>query len=145
MKRNAVLAAMLLLTALAASACAPKAPGGQGSKGSNIGGSDTSMKDQGANAPEFLNDLGKTLQELKKEHPEGEFAMNLNGQPDSASACFGEPGAEYAYFFFGGQSGDFEKAMTEGRTGSNAPVLSPRLAYFSRQCRMICPSGTSLR
>ena len=114
MKRNAVLAAMLLLTALAVSACAPKAPGGQGSEGSNIGGSDTSMKDQGANAPEFLNDLGKTLQELKKEHPEGEFAVNLNGQPDSASACFGEPGAKYAYFFFGGQSGDFEKAMTEG-------------------------------
>ena len=114
MKRNAVLAAMLLLTALAVSACAPKAPGGQGSEGSNIGGSDTSMKDQGANAPEFLNDLGKTLPELKKEHPEGEFAVNLNGQPDSASACFGKPGAEYAYFFFGGQSGDFEKAMTEG-------------------------------
>ena len=69
MKRNAVLAAMLLLTALAASACAPKAPGGQGSKGSSIGGSDTSMKDQGANAPEFLNDLGKTLQEATLKRP----------------------------------------------------------------------------
>ena len=63
--------------------------------------------------PEFFNDIGKTLRELKNEYPEGEFIESLNGFPDSAAACFGEPGAKYFYFFFGGQSGDFEKAMNE--------------------------------
>lgn len=64
-------------------------------------------------APDFLNDIGKTLSELKNEHSEGEFLVSLDGFPDSAAACFGEPEAEYVYFFFGGQSGDFEKAMSE--------------------------------
>ena len=64
--------------------------------------------------PEFFNDIGKTLSQLKNEHPEGEFTVSLVGLPDSAAACFGEPGAEYAFYFFGGQSGDFEKAMNEG-------------------------------
>ncbi len=63
--------------------------------------------------PEFFNDIGKTLSELKNEYPEGEFIVSLDGFPDSAAACFGEPGAEYVYFFFGGQSGDFERAMNE--------------------------------
>lgn len=63
--------------------------------------------------PDFFNDIGKTLSELKNEHSEGEFIVSLDGFPDSAAACFGEPEAEYVYFFFGGQSGDFEKAMSE--------------------------------
>lgn len=63
--------------------------------------------------PEFFNDIGKTFSELRNDHPEGEFIVSLDGFPDSAAACFGEPGAEYVYFFFGGQSGDFEKAMSE--------------------------------
>ena len=58
-------------------------------------------------------DMEKTLSELKKEHPEGEFIVSLDGFPDFAAACFGEPGAEYIYYFFGGHSGDFEKAMNE--------------------------------
>lgn len=58
-------------------------------------------------------DIGKTLSELKKEHPEGELIVSLDGFPDFAAACFGEPGAEYVYYFFGGHSGDFEKAMNE--------------------------------
>lgn len=93
MKRNIVIAIMFLLVSFAFSACAPVAPSDQ--------------------TPEFFNDIGKTLSELKNEHPEGEFIVNLDGFPDSAAACFGEPGAEYVYFFFGGQSGDFEKAMNE--------------------------------
>lgn len=64
-----------------------------------------------ASIPEFFNDIGKTLTELKNEYPEGEFIVNLDGFPDSAAACFGEPEMEYVYFFFGGQSGDFEKVM----------------------------------
>lgn len=64
-----------------------------------------------ASIPEFFNDIGKTLTELKSEYPEGEFIVNLDGFPDSAAACFGEPEMEYVYFFFGGQSGDFEKVM----------------------------------
>ena len=45
--------------------------------------------------------------------PEGEFMASLDGFPDSAAICFGEPGAEYIYCFFGTQSGDVEKAMNE--------------------------------
>lgn len=93
MKRNIVLASIFLLVSFSFSACAPVTPGGQ--------------------APEFLNDIGKTLSELKNEHPEGEFVVRLDGFPGAAAACFGEQGAEYVSFFFGGQSGDFEKTMNE--------------------------------
>ena len=93
MKRNIVLASIFLLVSFSFSACAPVTPGGQ--------------------APEFLNDIGKTLSELKNEHPEGEFVVRLDGFPDAAAACFGEQGAEYVSFFFEGQSGDFEKTMNE--------------------------------
>ena len=58
-------------------------------------------------------EIGKILSELKKEHPEGESIVSLDGFPDSAAICFGEPGAEYVYYFFGTQSGDAEKAMNE--------------------------------
>lgn len=93
MRRNAALAAIALLVSFACSACAPAAPSGQ--------------------TPEFFDDVGKTLSELKTEHPEGKFMVNLDGFPDYAAACFGEPGADYVYYFFGGHSGDFEKAMDE--------------------------------
>ena len=93
MKRTAALAAIALLASFVCSACAPAAPSGQ--------------------TPEFFDDIGKTLSELKTEHPEGEFMVNLDGFPDRAAACFGEPGADYVYYFFGGHSGDFEKAMDE--------------------------------
>ena len=93
MKRNVFITIMFLLVSFAFSACAPVAPSDQ--------------------APEFFNDIGKTLSELKNEHPEGEFIVSLDGFPDSASACFGEQGAKYVYFFFGGHDGDFKKAMTE--------------------------------
>ena len=97
MKRSVVIAIILLLASFSISACAPVAPSDQISEES----------------PEFFNDIGKTLNELKNECPEGEFVVRLDGFPDSAAACFGEPGAEYVFFFFGGQSGDFEKAMDE--------------------------------
>ena len=116
MKRNAALAAMLLLAALTLSACAPAAPGGQTSAGSDPGGSGSSSSapdDRDASTPEFFDDLGKTLSELKGEHPDGELAVDLEGFPENAAACFGEPEADYAYFFFGMQSGDAEKAMNE--------------------------------
>ncbi len=93
MKRNAALAAIALLASFACSACAPASPSGQ--------------------TPEFFHDIGKTLSELKTEHPEGEFIVNLDGFPDHAAICFGDPGAEYFYYFFGTQSGDAEKAMDE--------------------------------
>ena len=93
MRRNAALAAIALLVSFACSACAPAAPSGQ--------------------TPEFFNDVGKTLSELKNEHPEGELIVKPGGFPDSAAACFGEPEAEFVYYFFGTQSGDAEKAMNE--------------------------------
>ena len=93
MRRNAALAAIALLASFACSACAPVAPSGQ--------------------TPEFFNDVGKTLSELKTEHPEGELIVRPGGFPDSAAVCFGEPEAEFVYYFFGAQSGDAEKAMNE--------------------------------
>ena len=93
MRRNAAFAILSLLVSFLCSACAPAAPSGQ--------------------TPEFLNDIGKTLIELKNEHPEGEIIESLDSSPDCAAICFGEPEAEYAYYFFGTQSGDSEKAMSE--------------------------------
>ena len=93
MKRTAVIVILSLLAAFVFSACAPAAPSGQ--------------------TPEFLNDIGKTLIELKNEHPEGEIIESLDSSPDCAAICFEEPEAEYAYYFFGTQSGDSEKAMSE--------------------------------
>ena len=58
-------------------------------------------------------EIGKPLSELKSEHPEGQFIVSLDGFPNSAAICFGEPGAEYVYYFFETQSGDAEKAMNE--------------------------------
>lgn len=95
MKRNVVIGIVCLLVLFTFSACAPAAPSGQTSE------------------EVFFNDIGKTLSEIKKEYPEGEFIVSLDGFPDSAGACFGDPEAESIYFFFGGQSGDFEKAMNE--------------------------------
>jgi len=93
MKRNVVIVVMLLLVSAAVSACAPAAPDDQ--------------------MPEFFNDIGKTFNELKKENPEGEFIVSSKGLPGAAAACFGEEGEEYSHFFFGGQSGDFEKALND--------------------------------
>lgn len=68
---------------------------------------------ENTSTPEFLNDLGKTLHELKNEYPEGEFVVYVDGFPGSAAVCFGKPESEYAYLFFGTHSGDFEKALNE--------------------------------
>lgn len=93
MKRNAALATMCLLVSFACSACAPASSGEQ--------------------TPEFFDNIGKTLSELKNEYPDGEFMVRRDGFPDSAAICFGEPEAEYVSCFFGTQSGDAEKAMNE--------------------------------
>ena len=93
MKRNAVVITLFLILSFAFSACAPAASGDQ--------------------TPEFLNDIGKTLTELKAEHPEYEFMVDLNGFPDFAASCFGKKDADFLYFFFGGHDGDFQKAMDE--------------------------------
>ena len=56
MKRNPAIAIiMCLLVSFTFSACAPAAPSGQ--------------------TPEFFHDIGKTLSELIKEHPEGELIV----------------------------------------------------------------------
>ena len=62
MKRNVVIAIIFLLVSFTVSACAPVAP-----------------IDSDTSTPEFFNDIGKTLSELKNEHPEGEccFANKL--------------------------------------------------------------------
>lgn len=93
MRQKAAIAVVCLLASFTFSACAPAAPSDQ--------------------APEFFDDIGKTLSELKNEYPEGEYMVRLDGFPGSAAVCFGEPEAEYVYYFFGTQSGDAEKAMNE--------------------------------
>ena len=93
MRRSAAAAGMVLLASFVCAACVPAAPSGQ--------------------TPEFFDDIGKTLSELKTEHPEGELIVRPGGFPDSAAVCFGEPEAEFVYYFFGAQSGDAEKAMNE--------------------------------
>lgn len=113
MKRNAAIAILLLLAAFIFAACTSAAPSGQTSEDPDITGNGTSTEISNTGTPEFFNDIGKTLSELKNEHPEGEFIVNSDGFPDCAAICFGEPGAEYVYFFFGTQSGDSEKAMNE--------------------------------
>ena len=104
MRRTALLPALCLLAAFALSACSPAVPGGQGAEA-------LSPVDPGT--PAFLDDMGKPLRELEAEQPSGEVGIRLDGFPDHAAACFGEPGAEYASYFFGTQSGDAEKAMDE--------------------------------
>ena len=96
MKRNVVIAIIFLLVSFTVSACAPVAP-----------------IDSDTSTPEFFNDIGKTLSELRNEYPEGEFIVRLDGFPDCAAICFGDPEAEYVSYFFGTQSGDAEKAMNE--------------------------------
>lgn len=71
------------------------------------------VNQQETSAPEFLKGVGKPLSALKDAYPGGECVVRLDGFPDSAAACFVEVGEAYAYFFFGTQGGDAEKAMLE--------------------------------
>jgi len=87
------IAIMFLLISFVLSACAPA--------------------DRSNQTPEFLNNIGKTLSELKNEHPEGKLVVKPDGFPDYAAICFGDPEAEYVYYFFGAQSGDAKKAINE--------------------------------
>ena len=116
MKRNVGTAILFLLISSTCSACTPVDTSHQTSETSHIVHNSTSMEipdNSDISTPDFLNDIGKSLGELKNEHPEGELIVSLDGFPDCAAACFGELGTEYVYYFFGGQSGDFEKAMNE--------------------------------
>ena len=111
MFRKTSLISLSLALLLIVSACTSAFPSGQTSEGSSA--STEIPGHENTSTPEFLNEIGKTLHELKNEYPEGEFIVSLDGFPSCAAACFGKPGAEYIYYFFGGHSGDFEKAMNE--------------------------------
>ena len=139
MKQNVVIATLFLLVSFTCSACISSATDNQISESSNIVENSASMEipdHSNTSTPDFLNDIGKTLDELKNEHPKGELIVSLDGFPDCAAACFGEPGSEYIYYFFGGQSGDFEKAMNEceGQLScagviTTANILFPDMEY----------------
>lgn len=116
MKRNAIITVMFLLVLFIFSACASATSNDQATKDSNIteNSASTGCSDyDNTSTPEFFNDLGKTLDELKNEHPEDSVIIRPDGFPDSAAVCFGAAEPEYLYCFFGTQSGDAEKAMSE--------------------------------
>lgn len=137
MRRNVAIATVFLLVSFTFSACTPanydpqtsespsvsteipdhgntSNPASNNPQTSESPSVSTEIPDHGnISTPAFLNDIGKTLSELKKEYPRGEFIESLDGFPDSAASCFGVSDADYVYYFFGGQSGDFKRAMTE--------------------------------
>lgn len=111
MRRNVAIATVFLLVSFTFSACTPVNHSPQASKSPSAS---TEIPDHGnTSTPAFFNDIGKTLSELKKEYPQGGFIESSDGFPDSAASCFGVPDTDYVYYFFGVQSGDFKKAMTE--------------------------------
>lgn len=122
MKRTTVILIILLLVPLAFTGC--KQPTETNTKPQPIATSPTTNEAIAANpkteasdhskqitTPEFLNDIGKTLNTLRKEHPEAIMLVQNGGLPDAAAICFGEPKSKYAYYFFGTQDGDAEKVM----------------------------------
>ena len=109
MKRDAAIATIFLLVSFTFSACTPANPGSQTSESSSASTEIPGYSN--TDAPEFFNDIGKTLSELKNEHPEDELIVKSDGFPGNAAVCFGDPGADYVYYFFGTQSGDVEKAV----------------------------------
>lgn len=122
MRQKAAIAVVCLLASFTFSACAPAVPSDQ--------------------APEFFDDIGKTLSELKNEYPEGEYMVRLDGFPGSAAVCFGEPEAEYVYYFFGTQSGDAEKAMNEWEDQLKCAGFVTTANILFQTWRMTCPLKT---
>lgn len=110
-KLQAVIVIVFLLVSVAFSACAATNHNDQVSEDPNI--STKIPNDSNASVPAFFHDLGKTFSEVKNEHTEGEFIIRPDGFPDYAAVCFGSVEAEYLYYFFGAQSGDAEKVMSE--------------------------------
>ncbi|MPM49747.1 hypothetical protein SDC9_96478 [bioreactor metagenome] len=103
MKRTAAIIIILLLILVAFSACNPSE--------ANPPKTEASDKIVTISTPEFFNDIGKTLNTLKKEHPRAEIITRDDGLPDAAAICFGEPDGKYSYYFFGTQSGDIKEVM----------------------------------
>ena len=110
MKRIIVILAILMLMPLVFIACAANESNSQASNEPERGepeiGNSIDIK-------ELFNDLGKTLDVLKTEHPGSEIRLRDDGFPNNAAACLEESEGGYAYSFFGMQDGDFEKAMSE--------------------------------
>lgn len=101
-KPTMIIVVLAVIVCVGLTACLSSNPQ-SGVEGSDLS-TNSALKDE---------EIGKTLSELKNEHPEGEFIVSLDGFPNNAAICFGDPEAEYLYYFFGTQSGDAEKAMNE--------------------------------
>lgn len=79
-----------------------------------ISSSCTSIKDDSSgtiqsnatNAPAFLQEIGKTYDMLKEEHPAA--VIQHYDIPDASAECLSEPESKYSYCFFGTQSVVFE-------------------------------------
>ena len=114
-KPYVAIAITALLASFTFSACTPITTIDQAADSAGKGDSTSTEASDHPNTitPAFFSEIGKTLGELREEYPEGITIVSLDGFPDCAAICFGEPEAEYAYYFFGTQSGDSEKAMSE--------------------------------
>ena len=114
-KPYVAIAITALLASFTFSACTPITTIDQAADSAGKGDSTSTEASDHPNTitPAFFSEMGKTLGELREEYPEGITVVSLDGFPDCAAICFGEPEAEYAYYFFGTQSGDSEKAMSE--------------------------------
>ena len=104
-----------LLASFTFSACTPITTIDQATDSASKGNSPSTEASGHPNpiTPAFFSEMGKTLGELREEYPEGITVVSLDGFPDCAAICFGDPESEYLYYFFGTQSGDAEKAMNE--------------------------------
>ncbi|QHI73461.1 hypothetical protein [Aminipila terrae] len=126
MKQKVAILLILLIVSLTFAACSTITSANQATADSD--------SSKPISIPEFFNDLGKTLNTLKKEHPRDEILIQNDGLPDSATASFGGSEGKYAYFFFDGQDTNFEDVM--GKYGNQlkcsgfittADVLSPEM------------------
>lgn len=114
-KPYVAIAITALLASFTFSACTPITTIDQAADSAGKGDSTSTEASDHPNTitPAFFSEIGKTLGELREEYPEGITIVSLDGFPDCAAICFGDPEAEYLYYFFGTQSGDAEKAMNE--------------------------------
>lgn len=57
--------------------------------------------------------VGKSWNEIKKEHPKGGVVIDQKGLSDAVAICYGNENDPYLYYFFGVQTGDHMKVINK--------------------------------